>query len=142
VTAVNALIVFYSSGGEAERFALAAGVGAIQARASIRLRRLPVAADFQPATLTPQQRQNFDRMARDYVAPRPADSSWADVIILGMPSEGASELQAYVEGLPSLNPTQPAPAVAPLPATLDSIVGALALGRDAVAAARARKSGD
>jgi len=37
---VNVLVVFYSRYGETERLALAAGLGAIQEEANIRLRRL------------------------------------------------------------------------------------------------------
>ena len=42
---VNVLVVFYSRYGKAERLALAAGLGAIQAKANIRLRRVPDLAD-------------------------------------------------------------------------------------------------
>ena len=45
MTAINVLIVFYSRRGKSEALALAAGVGAIQARANVRLRRLPDLAD-------------------------------------------------------------------------------------------------
>ena len=42
---INVLVVFYSRYGNAERIALAAGVGAIQARGNIRLRRVVDHAD-------------------------------------------------------------------------------------------------
>ena len=92
---VNVLVVFYSRFGETERLALAAGLGAIQSRANIRLRR--VADHAEPATIdaNPAWRNNVDRMNRDYVAPRPADPLWADVIILSTPGESLIEIEAY-----------------------------------------------
>ena len=66
---INVLVVFYSRYGNAERIALAAGVGAIQARANIRLRRVADHADAKTIDATPAWRQNLDRMNRDYVAP-------------------------------------------------------------------------
>ncbi len=78
---VNALVVFYSRHGETERLALAAGVGAVQARANIRLRRLKDLAD--PATIAndPLWTENLERMLPDYIAPREIDADWADVIL-------------------------------------------------------------
>ena len=49
---INALVVFYSRHGETERLALAAGVGAVQARANIRLRRLKDLADAATIAIT------------------------------------------------------------------------------------------
>ena len=42
---VNVVVVFYSRYGATEQLALAAGVGAVQAHANIRLRRLKDLAD-------------------------------------------------------------------------------------------------
>ena len=99
---VNTLVVFYSRYGMTEKLALAAGLGAIQADANIRLRRVADGAD--PATIEADASwaKNLHRMNRDYVVPRPADPVWADVIILATPAESCAELEAYVASLPSL----------------------------------------
>ena len=47
MTPLNVLVVFYSRYGITEQLALAASVGAIQMRGSIRLRRLPDLADAE-----------------------------------------------------------------------------------------------
>lgn len=165
MTAINVLVVFHSRGGETERLALTAGVGAIQAHANIRLRRLPPGPEGQPGAMTPQQRANFERMSRDYVAPRPADPLWADVVIFGTSPQGARDLEAYVEALPALGsvtgkiaapiasgaapeilrPIYAASAhagliVLPMPAALDSTEAQHAFGRQVVAFARALKT--
>ena len=97
--AVNTLIVFYSRYGASEQLALAAGVGALQARASIRLRRL--ADDVDPGIIAADAAwsQNLGRMRRDYVTPRPADSAWADVIVLVTPNDSPHQLQGYLASL-------------------------------------------
>lgn len=99
---VNVLIVFYSRYGNAERIALAAGVGAIQARANIRLRRVADQADAKTIDATPAWRENLDRMNRDYVVPRPADPQWADVIVLATPSDSCVEIESFCASLPSI----------------------------------------
>ena len=101
---VNVLVVFYSRYGNAERVALAAGVGAIQARASIRLRRVADLADVQTIDATPAWRENLDRMNRDYVVPRPADPQWADVIVLATPPDSCEEIESYCASLRSIAP--------------------------------------
>jgi NAD(P)H dehydrogenase (quinone) len=101
---VNVLIVFYSRYGTAERLALAAGVGAIQARANIRLRRVADQADAKTIDATPAWRENLDRMNRDYVVPRPADPQWADVIVLATPSDSCAEIESYCASLRSIAP--------------------------------------
>ena len=98
---MNILVVFYSTTGETERLALAAGVGAIQAHGSIRLRRLPPGPEVQPSNMTAEQREMFERMSRDYSPPRPADAEWADALILVTSRDGRSHLDAYVERLPA-----------------------------------------
>ena len=98
--AVNVLVVFYSTKGETERLALAAGVGAIQAHANIRLRRLPPGPEVQPGEMAPAAREAFERMSRDYSPPRPADAEWADALILVTSRDGRSHLDAYLEQLP------------------------------------------
>jgi NAD(P)H dehydrogenase (quinone) len=101
---VNVLIVFYSRYGNAERIALAAGVGAIQARANIRLRRVADRADAKTIDATPAWRENLDRMNRDYVVPRPTDPPWADVIVLATPSDSCAEIESFCTWLPSVAP--------------------------------------
>ena len=101
---INVLVVFYSRYGNAERLALAAGVGAIQARANIRLRRVADRADAKTIDATPAWRENLDRMNRDYVVPRPADPQWADVIVLATPSDSCAEIESYCASLRSVAP--------------------------------------
>jgi hypothetical protein len=101
---VNVLVVFYSRYGRAERLALAAGVGAIEAEGNIRLRRLPDLATEEAIQADAAWREALERMSRDYVAPRPADPLWADVIVLATPVESAREIEAYVATLPALGP--------------------------------------
>ena len=43
-------------------------------------------------------------MNRDYVAPRPADPVWADVIVLATPADSSREVESYVATLPALGP--------------------------------------
>lgn len=92
---VNVLVVFYSRFGTTERLALAAGVGAIEARGNIRLRRLADHATADVIDALPEWRTQLDRMNRDYVTPRPADPVWADVIVLATPAESCAEVEAY-----------------------------------------------
>src|SRR5262245_16410797 len=76
---VNVLVIFSSSCGETEKLALAAAVGADQARGSIRLRRLTDAGED-----IPECKETLARMRREYVPPAPADVTWADFVIVGM----------------------------------------------------------
>jgi hypothetical protein len=92
---INVLVVFYSKHGTTEKLALAAGLGAIQARANIRLRRVNDLADRRTIEASPEWRGNVDRMNRDYVAPRPADPVWADVIVLSTPTDSCAEIEGY-----------------------------------------------
>jgi NAD(P)H dehydrogenase (quinone) len=96
------LVVFYSRYGATEQVALAAGLGAIQARGSIRLRRLADLADPQVIDADPTWKAARARMGRDYVEPRPADPLWADVIVLATPDESAVEVEAYCASLRAL----------------------------------------
>lgn len=98
---INALVVFYSRYGTTEKLALAAGLGAIQADANIRLRRVADRADAATIGADASWKKNLDRMNRDYVVPRPADPVWADVIILATPAESCEEIEAYVASLSS-----------------------------------------
>jgi hypothetical protein len=102
VTPVNVLVAFYSRYGKAEQLALAAGVGAIQARANIRLRRVADLAEAKLIQADSEWTTHLDRMNRDYVVPRPADPVWADVIVLAGPEDSPRELEQYVASLPSV----------------------------------------
>jgi multimeric flavodoxin WrbA len=73
---VNVLVIFHSCSGATEKLALAAGVGAVQARANIRMRRLP--------DNSAESNEALSRMRREYVAPTPADTAWADGVIIGI----------------------------------------------------------
>ena len=132
---VNALVVFYSRHGETERLALAAGVGAVQARANIRLRRLKDLAD--PATIAndPIWTENLERMLPDYIAPREIDADWADVILTASCPASPSEMDQYLTSLKSGVATVPI-----LDDPDDRIASARAQGRQAVEAARKLKS--
>jgi hypothetical protein len=76
---INVLIVFYSCCGDTEKLALAAAVGAVQARGSIRMRRLTDAGEDIVAC-----REALARMRREYVPPTAADVLWADAVIVAM----------------------------------------------------------
>lgn len=127
---VNVLVVFYSRYGKAEKLALAAGVGAIQAGGNIRLRRVPDLADWHTVEADPEWRENLERMNMDYVSPRPADPLWADVIVLATPADSYQELEQYTSSLPAIGPMT-AKIAAPLtpgavPSTLSPIYSAAA----------------
>jgi NAD(P)H dehydrogenase (quinone) len=102
---VNVVVVFYSRMGSTERLALAAAVGAVQGRAFIRLRRLPDPADEAIIDSMPGWKENRERMNREYVAPREADATWADAIVVGMPAEAdtlSAEFEQYFDSLAAL----------------------------------------
>jgi NAD(P)H dehydrogenase (quinone) len=116
---VNVLVVFYSRYGTAERLALAAGLGAIQEEANIRLRRLPDRADASAIAADAEWSAELARMQRDYVAPRPADPVWAELIILAAPARSDGEVEGYVASLPACGPMA------------GKLAGPLAAGNDA-----------
>ena len=76
---VNVLVVFYSCCGKTEKLALAAAVGAVQARANIRMRRL-----MDSGEEIPQCKEPLARMRKEYVPPASPDVLWADAVIIGM----------------------------------------------------------
>ena len=133
--AVNALIVFYSRHGETERLALAAGVGAVQARANIRLRRLKDLADAATIASDPVWTENLERMLPDYIAPREIDADWADVILTASCPASPTEMEAYLK---SLKPGATTVQIRDDPT--DRIASARAQGRQAVENARKLKS--
>ena len=99
---VNVLVTFSSRSGSTEKLALAAALGAVQARANIRLRWLRENIDDETLDRVSGWRENRERMTKEYIAPREVDFLWADVLVLGMPArDGVSspELQTYLDGL-------------------------------------------
>ena len=76
---INVLVIFYSCCGNTEKLALAAAVGAVQARANIRLRRLTDSGEE-----IPECNDALQRMRKEYVPPKPADVVWADAVFIGM----------------------------------------------------------
>jgi len=103
---INTLVTFSSRTGWTEKLALAAALGAVQARANIRLRWLRENIDDQTVDGIPGWRENRDRMAKEYIAPREIDFLWADVLVLGTPArDGVSspELKTYLDGLKLLH---------------------------------------
>jgi multimeric flavodoxin WrbA len=105
MTGANVLIVFYSRTGVTETQALAAGVGAVQVRASIRLRRLPDATDEKTISGHAKWVENRDRMKKEYITPAEADAAWADAIILAAPhgfSASSPEIAGFLSLLRSL----------------------------------------
>jgi len=78
---ITVFIIFYSRCGVAEKLALAAAVGAVQARASIRLRRLPDVNAVMTIQDTEDCRANFERMRKEYVAPLEKDLLNADAFV-------------------------------------------------------------
>lgn len=85
---IHVLVIFCSPSESTEKLALAAAVGAVQARGNIRIRRLPENAE-QPA----DGNDPLARMQREYVPPTPADTLWADAVIIAMNNR--------ISGLPS-----------------------------------------
>jgi NAD(P)H dehydrogenase (quinone) len=98
----NVMVVFYSRRGQTEKLALAAGVGAIQARANIRLRRLADLASPEAIAGDPEWRENLERMKKDYIAPREIDAQWANVVILAAPKDCSAEMERYLESAGSI----------------------------------------
>ena len=76
---INVLVIFHSRSGSTETLALAAAVGAVQARANIRLRRLP---DFGEDAR--EETETLARMRKEYVPPGKTDALWADAVIIAL----------------------------------------------------------
>ena len=96
------LITFYSRRGSTEKLASAAGVGAVQGRSLIRLRRVPdVEKDEPPADCL----ESYARMRREYVTPAEADVLWANAVIFGVSpgcSPASGQWTAFLELLEQL----------------------------------------
>src|SRR5437667_10033104 len=124
----HVLVVFYSRCGTTEKLALAAAVGAVQARADIRLRRLT------DVTEVAQCRDEIARMRKEYVAPAEGDILWADAIILVLPPEldaRSAEGGVHVDLLRRLNK-----AGGRSPARFENAAQATSPGRDVDTALR------
>jgi hypothetical protein len=80
------VVAFSSRCGATEHLALCAAVGAVQARALIRMRRLPDVDHGQPAP-TGDCADNLARMRKQYVPPSEADLLGADAFVFA-PSAG------------------------------------------------------
>jgi NAD(P)H dehydrogenase (quinone) len=103
---VNVLVAFWSRTGATERLALAAALGAVQAKANIRLRWLREAALPHEADSVPEWRENRARMEKEYVAPREADLMWADLIVMATPAKvgrAAPEVQSCLDLMAALH---------------------------------------
>jgi hypothetical protein len=84
---LNVLVIFHSRTGRTEKLALASAVGAVQARANIRLRWTREAVDDETIASVPEWKENRERMAKEYIAPREIDVEWADAVIVGTSGE-------------------------------------------------------
>src|SRR6266852_9091624 len=95
------VVVFWSRMGSTERLALAAAVGAVQSRATIRLRWLREEADDAAIDATPGWRENRERMSQEYIAPRDVDLEWDGLILLTPAHIGAeaAEWRAFFDQL-------------------------------------------
>jgi NAD(P)H dehydrogenase (quinone) len=97
---INVLVTFWSRTGVTEKLALAAALGAVQAKANIRLRWLRETALPGEGESAPGWRENRARMEMEYVTPREADLSWADATFIAAPayvSLAAPEIRSYLE---------------------------------------------
>jgi multimeric flavodoxin WrbA len=81
------VVTFYSRSGETERLATAAAVGAVQARAGIRMRRLMEPDGDAAIAQHPDSAAEIRRMRTEYVPPREADLLAADAIVLALPDD-------------------------------------------------------
>src|SRR5580700_7893504 len=99
---INTLVAFSSRTGLTEKLALSAALGAVQAKSLIRLRWLRENVDDQRVDRVSGWRENRDRMAREYIAPREIDFLWADVLVIAMPARdgvSSAELKTYLDAL-------------------------------------------
>jgi multimeric flavodoxin WrbA len=93
------LITFHSRCGKTEKLALAAAVGAVQARANIRFRRLPDVGAIDESDLSSDCKKALQRMRKEYVAPSEADVLRADAIIFAAPALFRSVSAEWTEHL-------------------------------------------
>jgi NAD(P)H dehydrogenase (quinone) len=135
---MNVLVVFHSRTGVTEKLALAAAVGAVQAKANIRLRWLREAVDDRTVAAVPGWKENRERMEREYIAPREVDAEWADAIVIG--ANGTEpELKEYLGSL--AGKAEPVFLAVSEGSSPDALEKARVQGRRATEAARAVKTG-
>jgi hypothetical protein len=141
VTPVNVVVVFYSRYGTTERLALAAGVGAIQAHANIRMRRLKDLADAETIARDFRWAENLERMNRDYIPPREIDMDWAEVILVASCPNSLRETEQYVEALLATPGRNESLLIVPLAdAPVDRLASARQQAHEAVENARKLKT--
>jgi multimeric flavodoxin WrbA len=102
---ITVVVTFYSRSGETEKLAHAAAVGAVQAHALIRLRRVEDADPGSVLDRFPESRESLRRMHKEYVAPREADVLAADALIVASPGDldtSSPEWSSYLELLTRL----------------------------------------
>jgi len=133
---VNVMVVFYSRYGETERLALAAGLGAVQARANLRLRRLKDLAGAATIERDPHWSESLERMLADYIPPREIDAVWADVILVASSPDSPAETEQYMKGL-RIGDSK---FVHVIDNPADRLTSAQAQGKKAVEAMRQRKA--
>ena len=100
--AENILVTFWSRTGKTEKLALAAALGAVQAKARIRLRWLREGVEDAELDSVPEWRVHRERMGKEYIEPREDDFAWADGIVIAIParlSPAATELRRYLHAL-------------------------------------------
>jgi multimeric flavodoxin WrbA len=94
--AENILVTFWSRTGKTEKLALSAALGAVQAKAKIRLRWLRESVEDSELDSIPEWRENRKRMNKEYIEPREDDFAWADGIVIAIPARlnpAATELK-------------------------------------------------
>ncbi|HET9943907.1 MAG TPA: hypothetical protein VFR05_11215 [Terriglobia bacterium] len=82
------LVTFSCESGETEKLALSAAVGAVQARALIRLRRIPDSGSSA-------SNEEVVRMRKEYVGPAEADVAGADAVIIATGSTAEESSQSW-----------------------------------------------
>ena len=100
--AENILVTFWSRTGKTEKLALGAALGAVQAKAKIRLRWLREGVEDAELDSIPEWRVNRERMGKEYIEPREDDFAWADGMVIAIPaslSPAATELKRYLHAL-------------------------------------------
>src|SRR4051794_25217641 len=93
------LIIFHSRCGTTEKLALAAAVGAVQAKANIRFRRLPDIEAQDDLGLSADCTKALQRMRKEYVGPTEADVLRADAIVFAAPATFRSVSPEWTEHL-------------------------------------------
>jgi multimeric flavodoxin WrbA len=84
------VVVFWSRTGNTERLAMSAALGAVQARAQIRLRWLREDVEERALEAVPGWRENRERMSMEYIAPREIDIQGADGLMLLTPANSTA----------------------------------------------------